>query len=65
VRDIESFTSVFIHREPVGMRCGINGLSEIVQLANMGSIKENHLFVFCGKRRNSIKEAATICRVRI
>lgn len=37
------------------MRRGINGLSEIVQLGNMGSIKGNYLFVFCGKRRNSIK----------
>lgn len=55
MRDIKSFTSVFIHREPVDMRRGIHGLSEIVQLANMGALQGNHLFVFCGKRRNSIK----------
>ncbi len=55
MRDIKSFTSVFIHREPVDMRRGINGLSEIVQLESMGNLKGNHLFVFCGKRRNSIK----------
>jgi transposase len=55
MRAVESFTSVFIHKEPVDMRRGINGLSEIVELAEMGSLKGNHLFVFCGKRRNSIK----------
>lgn len=55
MRDVKSFTSVFIHREPVDMRRGINGLSEIVQLAEMGPIKGNCLFVFCGKRKNSIK----------
>lgn len=55
MRDINSFTSVFIHREPVDMRRGINGLSEIVQFEEMGSLKGNYLFVFCGKRRNSIK----------
>jgi transposase len=55
MRDIKSFGSVFIHREPVDMRRGINGLSEIVQLAEMGTIRGNNLFVFCGKRRNSIK----------
>lgn len=55
MKDIKSFTSVFIHRDPVDMRRGINGLSEIVQLAEMGSLNGNHLFVFCGKRRNSIK----------
>jgi len=55
MRDITSFASVFIHREPVDMRKGINGLSEIIDLENMGSIKGNNLFVFCGKRRNSLK----------
>lgn len=37
------------------MRKAINGLSEIVQSANMGNLMEPHLFVFCGKRRTSIK----------
>ncbi len=55
MRDIGSFTSVFIHRAPVDMRCGINGLSQIVQMAEMGPIRGNYMFVFCGKRRNSIK----------
>src|SRR4051812_31784418 len=46
---------IFIHREPVDMRRGINGLSEIVQLENMGDLMGPHLFVFAGKRKHSIK----------
>lgn len=49
------FKKVFIHREPVDMRKSINGLSEIVQLSEMGSLMEPHLFVFSGKRRDTIK----------
>ena len=49
------FKRVFIHRERVDMRKGINGLSEIVQMANMGGLMEPHLFVFSGRRRDSIK----------
>jgi transposase len=37
------------------MRRGINGLSEIVQTASMGDLTGKNLFVFCGKRRHSIK----------
>ncbi len=51
----EDFKSVFIHKGAVDMRKGINGLSEIVQYANMGSLMEPHLFVFMGRRRNVIK----------
>lgn len=50
-----SFNGVFIHKGPVDMRRGINGLCEIVQSANMGEITGKNLFVFCGKRRDSIK----------
>jgi transposase len=50
-----SFTGVFIHKNPVDMRRGINGLCEIVHAANMGDITGKNLFVFCGKRRDSIK----------
>ena len=55
MRDVKSFASVYLHREPVDMRKGINGLSEIVQMAQMGPIMGNSLFVFCGRRRNSLK----------
>ena len=55
VKDVKHFSSVFIHREPVDMRKAINGLSEIVQHAAMGNLMKPHLFVFCGKRRNTMK----------
>jgi len=51
-----SFTRVLIHREPVDMRRGINGLCELVALAEMGELPSGkNLFVFAGKRRDSIK----------
>ena len=55
VKDVKHFSSVFIHREPVDMRKAINGLSEIVQQAEMGELMKPHLFVFSGKRRNTMK----------
>lgn len=55
MKSVKEFTNVFIHREAVDMRRGINGLSEIVQMANMGELMGRNLFVFCGRRRNSIK----------
>ena len=50
-----SFANVFIHREPVDMRRGINGLCDLVELRNMGDLTGKNLFVFCGRRRDSIK----------
>ena len=55
MRDVKSFRKVLLHREPVDMRRGINGLCEIVQFDKMGDLREPQLFVFCGRRRNSIK----------
>lgn len=49
------FKKIFIHREPVDMRKSINGLSEIVQYENMGNLRDPHLFVFCGRKRDVIK----------
>lgn len=49
------FENIFIHRENVDMRRGINGLSEIVQSAEMGELSGKNLFVFCGRRKNSMK----------
>lgn len=37
------------------MRRGINGLSEIVQMASMGELMGPYLFVFAGRRRDVIK----------
>lgn len=50
-----SFLNVFIHREPVDMRRGINGLCDLVELKKMGDLGGRNLFVFSGRRRNSIK----------
>lgn len=49
------FQKVFIHRDYVDMRKSINGLSQIVELAEMGNLMEPHLFVFSGKSRSVIK----------
>ena len=55
MKSLQEFKKVFIHREPVDMRCGINGLCTIVQFAEMGEMTAPHLFVFSGKRRDAIK----------
>lgn len=55
MKSVRDFKKVFIHRDRVDMRKGIDGLSEIVQSARMGSLMEPHLFVFSGRRRDSIK----------
>ena len=55
MKSVREFQGVFIHREPVDMRKAINGLSEIVALSEMGDLMGPNLFVFCGKRRHSIK----------
>jgi transposase len=52
---ISEFTNVYLHREPVDMRKAINGLAEIVAHAKMGELFGASLFVFTGKRRDSIK----------
>jgi len=49
------FKGVFIHRDPVDMRKAINGLSVLVASAGMGELMGPNLFVFCGRRRGSIK----------
>lgn len=49
------FKKVFLHRDPVDMRKAINGLSVLVAEAGMGNLMEPHLFVFTGKRKNTIK----------
>jgi transposase len=50
-----SFSGVFIHKGAVDMRRGINGLCDVVQSSGMGDLMGKNLFVFCGKRRSSIK----------
>jgi transposase len=55
MRAITEFQCVFIHRDPVDMRKAINGLSEIVEGEGMGELMGPNLFVFCGKRRGTLK----------
>jgi transposase len=55
MKALKEFNSVFIHREPVDMRRGINGLLEIVQASSMGDLMGKNLFVFSGRRRHTIK----------
>ncbi|MBK8204380.1 MAG: IS66 family insertion sequence element accessory protein TnpB [Bdellovibrionales bacterium] len=49
------FEGVFLHRDPVDLRRGIPGLSQIVESAQMGKLNGKNLFVFCGRRRHTIK----------
>lgn len=55
MKSVSDFQGVFIHRDPVDMRKAINGLSAIVEEARMGQLMGPHLFVFSGRRRNTIK----------
>ena len=55
MRSPSEFKGVFIHRDPVDMRKAINGLSALVQEAQMGELMGPYLFVFCGKRRDVMK----------
>lgn len=55
MKSATQFQKVFIHRGYVDMRKSINGLSQIVELAEMGSLMGPHLFVFSGKSRRVIK----------
>lgn len=51
----EDFEGVFIHRERVDMRKGINGLAEVVANAGMGEVQGANLFIFSGRRKHTIK----------
>ena len=55
MRAISEFEAVYLHRDPVDMRKGINGLSELVETAVMGELMGPHLFVFIGRKRDLLK----------
>lgn len=55
MKALSSFQGVYLHRDPVDGRKAINGLSQIVEQAQMGGLTGANLFVFCGKRRDVIK----------
>ena len=51
----KDFEKIFIHRDVIDMRKGINGLCEIVQMSEMGDLMGKNLFIFSGRRKNAIK----------
>ena len=55
MKSASAFAQIFIHREPADMRRGINGLAELVQTSGMGDLRGKNLFVFSGRRKDSIK----------
>lgn len=55
MKSLSEFRGIFLHRDPIDMRKAINGLCEIVEAEAMGDLMGANLFVFLGKRRNSIK----------
>ena len=55
MKAISEFKNIYLHREPVDMRKAINGLSVLVQTEEMGDLFSPSLFVFTGRRRDSIK----------
>lgn len=55
MRSIAEFQGIYLHRDPVDGRKAINGLSEIVEQAQMGVLQGPNLFVFSSKRRDVIK----------
>ncbi len=51
----EEFKNIYIHRDPVDMRKQINGLCSLVQ-ENIGQdLMGKNLFIFTGKKRDTIK----------
>ena len=55
MKALSEFQGVYLHKDPVDIRKGINGLSEIIQFEEMGDLMGPHLFVFTGRRRDLIK----------
>lgn len=55
MRAISEFEGIYLYRDAIDMRKGINGLSDLVVTADMGNLMGKNLFVFCGKRKRSIK----------
>lgn len=55
MRALQTFSSLYIHRDPVDMRKSINGLSAIVQEEMGLSFSPGSLFIFCNRRRTHMK----------
>lgn len=55
MKSVKEFYSVYIHRDPVDMRRGIQGLCDLIQVSGMGNLTEKNLFVFTGRRKDLMK----------
>ena len=55
MKGCKEFTGVYLHRDPVDMRKGINGLCDVVAGHMMGELQGKNLFVFVGRRRDLMK----------
>lgn len=55
MRSISEFEGIYLHRDSIDMRKGITSLCELVSVSEMGNLMGKNLFVFCGKRKRSIK----------
>jgi transposase len=55
MRAINTFNQIYLHFDPVDMRKGINGLLQVIHAEQMGDITGPSLFVFTGRRKNTIK----------
>lgn len=55
MRGVMDFDEVYLYRDPVDMRKGINGLMGVVESEGLGPMTTGKLFVFCGRRRDLIK----------
>ena len=55
MRTIFDFKDLYIHRDPVDFRNGINGLSAIVESEMKLDVKASALFIFANQRRTHMK----------
>lgn len=55
MRSVREFSAIYLHRAPVDGRKMINGLAAIVESEMGKSPMDGSLFVFTGRRRDSIR----------
>ena len=51
----ENLERIYLHRDYADFRKGINGLIERLLVIDKIDLQSSSLFVFCNKKRNSIK----------
>ena len=55
MKSFDSFTAIYIHREPIDMRKSINGLSIVVDQEMKLDLQSSSLFIFCNRKRSHVK----------